>query len=406
MTSSEPENAATAIEVFLEDTRVASRQPIRRRPCISAREFERRDLKALMEDANADRGANTWSPATVRLYVGALGLIRETVYAHRDPPEQGKHVWIGKAAKVIAKVEKEYEELETRKLAVQALLAAARQLFKQTRKSIYREAADVYTEKVTDIAFLLKERRQSQGMSAREQLNFLAWEEITKHVDNYCRRWSQLNKQKDPFSGSQLRTLQDMLLVTCYTAIDPLRNEWASVKVRNFDPAVDNFVRFSGDQPPEVTFNRYKTWKKYGPQVFRLPEPLSSMARRWRSDTNSDYLFVKVTGQPYNTASWAQQVGRVFAKITEGYALTSQLLRKSFCTWQQASLPTTAQLIPIAASARRMGHSLDIHQSYRRVAGDRDELIANVRKVKAESGISEATGSSRRESSRKVVLSE
>jgi hypothetical protein len=341
-------------------------------------------LKALIEDANAARGSATWSNATVRLYVGALGLIRELIFAHKEAPEQGKHAWIAKADKVISKVERGYGELETRKLGIQALLAASRQLYKQTRKSIYREASEMYVDKVTEIAHLLKERRESNGMSPREQLNFLAWDDIKRSVDTYCKRWGQLSRKQDSFTGSELRILQDMLLVTAYVGgIEPLRNEWSNVKIRSFDPATDNFIRFAGDQP-EVVFNRYKTWKKYGQQVFTLPEPLASMAKRWRGETNADYLFIKITGAPYTSASWAQQTGRVFARITEGFALTSQLLRKSFCTWQQANLPTTVEMLPIAASARRMGHSLDLHQSYRRVDGDRQELIENLRRVKAE----------------------
>jgi hypothetical protein len=42
-------------------------------------------------------------------------------------------------------------------------------------------------------------------------------------------------------------------------------------------------------------------------------------------------------------------------------------------------------MIPIAASASKMGHSLGVHLSYKRVEGDRDQLVSMVQEVKKSS---------------------
>lgn len=371
-----------SMTVFVEsDARIASRQQVRRKPSQSMRELQRRDLKTLIEDASSQR-ANAYAPATIRLYVGSLGLIRELVYQNRELPDQGDHRWIGKALKVIAKLEAKYSELETQKLALQALFVAAQQLYKERRKRVFREAAETYKERMAGVIERIQERRDSHSMSARERLKFMAWPEILQKTETYCRRWDALKRQEGRMLPIDLRTLQDLLLVSCYTAIEPLRNEWCKVQIRNFDVAKDNFIKFGGEAVT-VVMNEFKTAKTYGPLSLDLPEPLASMIRRWRTESDSDFLFVKVTGQPYSSANWSQQCSRTFERVT-GRGLTSQILRKSFSTYQleQSQMPTNAQLIPIRESARRMGHTLSTHLHYRRLEGDRDALIANVQQAK------------------------
>jgi hypothetical protein len=79
-------------------------------------------------------------------------MIRTAYFQDKEAPLPGSHGWIAKFDRVISKVKKTYNELETRKLAFQALLVAARELQRVRNKSeSYREAGEAYMDVLADI---------------------------------------------------------------------------------------------------------------------------------------------------------------------------------------------------------------------------------------------------------------
>ena len=140
-------------------------------------------------------------------------MVRTAYFHNKEAPLPGNHHWIAKFDRVTSKVKKTYEELETRKLAFQALLAAARELARiRSKGEAYHKAAEAYSDVLVDINQALKDRKDSQSMSARERLNFLPWSEILKFVTIYCKSWEYLRRKQDGLNPMELRTLQDIIL--------------------------------------------------------------------------------------------------------------------------------------------------------------------------------------------------
>lgn len=74
-------------------------------------------------------------------------------------------------------------------------------------------------------------------LSLREEEKFMKWPDIEKAVNEHTSTSRAMNKEKRRLDESELRMLQDFLLVWAFVGgvSDPLRNEWRLVRTRNFD---------------------------------------------------------------------------------------------------------------------------------------------------------------------------
>jgi integrase len=77
--------------------------------------------------------------------------------------------------------------------------------------------------------------------------------------------------------------------------IAPRRNlDWIGFKLRNVDPAVDNYLDTDNNT---FVFSQYKTFKIYGKDVIPCPQPVVDMIMEWSTYNDSDYLFPTTQGK-------------------------------------------------------------------------------------------------------------
>lgn len=131
--------------------------------------------------------------------------------------------------------------------------------------------------------------------------------------------------------------------------IPPRRNEWRTVKLKEFKKETDNYLDL---KKGVVVFNSYKTSKRYGQQIEQIQPAMMKYIRKYAKITPSDYLLFNTnTGKPFQTCDMARFLGRVFEHPT-----SCDTLRSIYVSHEMKDVDMRA----IADTAQRMGHSLSV----------------------------------------------
>ena len=130
--------------------------------------------------------------------------------------------------------------------------------------------------------------------------------------------------------------------------IPPRRNEWALLKIRNFDKETDNFY-----EKGSFTFNKYKTSSRFGPQVVKVPAVVLPHLKRWLKINTTDYLLMNSrTLKPFNSSELSKRIGQIFGDSAVGV----DVLRSIYITDKYKDVP---RLLELEETARQMGHSVN-----------------------------------------------
>ena len=134
------------------------------------------------------------------------------------------------------------------------------------------------------------------------------------------------------------------------------RLEWADVKVRNYDKAIDNFL-----EKDTVTFNKYKTRKAYGVQTLKLDKPTMGVIRKWLKMNDTDYLLTTKTGKKMSSSALSTRIGGINGDPKFGVDIWRSIYLTDLYS---GVLPPLEQLQRIA---KEMGHSLEMQMQYRKI---------------------------------------
>jgi len=130
--------------------------------------------------------------------------------------------------------------------------------------------------------------------------------------------------------------------------IPPRRLEWNSVKYKNFDKNVDNYLNV---KKGIVVFNQYKTVKKYGVQQVQIPKDVMVHIRKWLKMNDTDYLLVTKTGKQMTTSALSTKIGSIYGNQKIGV----DILRSIYVSDIYKDLPALEHL---EDTANAMGHSI------------------------------------------------
>lgn len=131
--------------------------------------------------------------------------------------------------------------------------------------------------------------------------------------------------------------------------VPPRRLEWNAVKVKNFDTNVDNYLNI---KKGVVTFNQYKTFKKYGVQEVQIPKDVMVNIRKWLKMNDGDYLLVTKTGKQMATSALSSKIGSIYGNPKIGV----DILRSIYVSDIYKDLPALEHL---EDTANAMGHSIN-----------------------------------------------
>jgi integrase len=200
----------------------------------------------------------------------------------------------------------------------------------------------------------VNEDYKNQKMDAKEKENWVEPEDIQRIYDDLKTKVGAMFSQK---SMPHTPTIVEYFLLAVLggvAGIPPRRSmDYGLLKIRNFDPATDNFYRAG-----KFVFNRYKTAPTYGRQVLDVPPELNKMIKKWiKLKTASDYLLVSTNGQPLSSPL----ISRILNKVFGGKKVSTDMLRHIYLTNVYKHTPALRQMETLA---NQMGHSVATQMLY------------------------------------------
>jgi hypothetical protein len=189
---------------------------------------------------------------------------------------------------------------------------------------------------------------KNQSRSDKDKENWIEWGDV---LGLFKARWkhdSHLLTQAKLSKPDQTR-LMELVLLAVYTLIPPRRSEdYCQFKLRDIDKEKDNYMDDSG-----FVFTTYKTAKKYGKQVVKIPKKLRQIITAVSNrDDWGDYLLKDTRGGRVTPAKLTAYMNHIFGK-----KVSSSLLRKSFLSTKYKNIPALKELDQVSSD---MGNSLGV----------------------------------------------
>lgn len=240
------------------------------------------------------------------------------------------------------------------------VLSSALSTFKD--KATYKAAYNHWKDKMMEAR---KERAEKpiHEKSEKQEENWLTWEEINKKKSEIGSECSHFTSTKH-ITASQFELLQQYLVLSLYTDIQPRRNQdylemYVVKKLPKDAPTEHNYYDMSTHK---FIFNKYKTAKKYGQQTENVPAPLQEVLAAYirhhplsKSKTKEFRLLVRPDGTPLNTVN---SITRILNKVF-GKKVGSSMLRHSYLSGKYGDTIKEMEKDGVA-----MAHSTGVQQGY------------------------------------------
>jgi hypothetical protein len=153
--------------------------------------------------------------------------------------------------------------------SILALIVSTLSLFQS--KPTYKSTFSFYHEKMVEA---MKEARDSETSEKtdKQKTNWIDWKDIKKLSDDSYAKVKELSSKK-VLTTKEAEHLLNTTVLSLYTCVPPRRNQdyLDMLVVKKWDDKMDkshNYLDLAGSQ---FIFNKYKTAKKYGTQIVKIP---------------------------------------------------------------------------------------------------------------------------------------
>lgn len=251
------------------------------------------------------------------------------------------------------------EYSESTQKTVLAALVSVLGLFKDkpTYKAVHRFYQEKMMEKMEDA-----DDDNSGEKNEKQKTNWMEWKEI-KELSNTMYSKAREYASKKALTTKESDHLLNTVVLCLYTCVPPRRNQdyldMLIVKKWNDKmPTTSNYLDLAGSQ---FIFNKYKTAKKYGSQIVKIPNddvnPLMDVLAAYlrhhelykASKGKEAVPFLIQNGAPLKAAN---AITRILNKIF-GKKVGSSMLRHIFLSDKYADVKEEQE-----ADAEAMGHSV------------------------------------------------
>jgi len=220
-----------------------------------------------------------------------------------------------------------------------------------------KEAIEQYSKEFNIIKEKLNNKEKLEK-SPQEEENWMTQEEIHDTVVH-------LKVSIENSSGKELfNNFQDYLLVSLYTLIPPVRNNFVDITVIEQEPKeIDKKMNYIILSTKQMILNEYKTSGTYGTSVSTLPDELIKIIRRWIEVREAIYpqlkgssvlLYNKKDLIPMKRRNVSKYFNRIFEK-----KVSVSMLRKIYIS---TKYPVSHLSSEMEKDAKLMGHSVNTQQ--------------------------------------------
>ena len=157
-------------------------------------------------------------------------------------------------------------------------------------------------------------------------------------------------------------SVQEGLMVSLYSLIPPCRNDLMDVKFCLYDKKKDNYFFKTDEGAGFIILNHYKTMKTYGTCKMDLPSRVTKLIDKFidKFQPPSPFIFYNRQGGVYKESTFSNHITDIFTKHTDKH-INIQTLRKIYATHS-----TFESIEKTKNTARKMGHSVETHYTYKK----------------------------------------
>lgn len=234
----------------------------------------------------------------------------------------------------------------TRKNVMTALIVLLKAY--ETPKRTLNKYQKYFEELISDY----ENNYDNQVKSDKDNKNWITYEQLMnkiKELENIISKYdtSKLtNKEED--------IIQQHLILTLYTEIPPIRNDYAQMKVyHNKEVKGENYINL---KKKVIILNKYKTAKTYGEKEIDIPDKVIKIIRRWIDITENEYLLINIRDRnPMTNNGLTKYLNKIF----KPKKVSTTLLRKLYLS---EKYPVIHDRKDMKKDAYVMGHSLETQQ--------------------------------------------
>jgi hypothetical protein len=203
---------------------------------------------------------------------------------------------------------------------------------------------DAYRTEMIEDCKKVNEEYKNQTKTEKEAVNWVTVQEIRDVYDHLKEKVDEMIKNK----MIHRNTYVDFLLIALLGGVlcPPRRSlDYSVMKVRNYDESIDNFLKNS-----TFYFNQYKTAKKYGEQMLKVPKELLPYIKKWLKFHTNDYLLFSDNDKHLSSSQITKHLNRMFGK-----QVSVDILRHVYTSNFYKDMPELKKMNQLAAD---MGHSV------------------------------------------------
>lgn len=284
------------------------------------------------------------SASTIRTYVSCINSLCKKANLKPSPED------------FCDKYDKVMEHLSVMKDTTQkAYLAACIKFIKDTDDEPAKQAfSKMFYEMKKKVQKEIEKQEPTPQFQELLEADF-TWKTVLDYQKAYENEYlADLYNPNAILSKSLRWKLQQLILLSCYTYIEPRRaQDFCDFVLR--DPTEEDNYMTEVDGKYFFVFNSYKTAKVYGQQRIEVPKKLSDMILRWTQISNTKHLLMLYKrSSPMNPPNLCHMLYEIF----EGRKVSVNLLRHLYLA-QYAQQDSKMKEI-----ARRMGHSVAQQHHY------------------------------------------
>jgi len=286
------------------------------------------------------------SDSSIKTYYQSIKMIRQMM---KLPSEMKSLDFLKDTKKVIDTIEKHSSKLTTQKNKLTAILVCLNSDKEKYEKEIkeYRKKADEISKKYNE--FLSKNEK-----SESQKKNWLEYEDLVDTTNKLKNQFTKLIKIKSKIDNDDFRKIQGYVMLRNQLEY-PLRNDFANMmiitkkKYENIDEGERDKNNYLVKNKKNYYYhiNNYKNVKRLGSRVYKIPENLQKMIRKFLLINKSGFLFVKPSNR--DIALTENDITKEFTKIFKMYYPTknvsTSMIRHILISNDKKNDPTIKEII-------------------------------------------------------------
>jgi len=211
-----------------------------------------------------------------------------------------------------------------------------------------------------------KTKKQEENWTTLKELGI-----IRNKFKNNIRK--EKYREKTELTYEERNYLTYYLVVSLYTLIEPIRLDYAPMKIiydLDNDDSETNFLYIKSRTTKKFILNEYKTFNKYGKKIIDIPPELNSVINLYlkfhksvytKNDEDNSFIF-NFKNEPLKSNELTLLIPQAFSQYTDKH-ITLNLLRHIYCT-EKIELKDPEKLAQETQIAKNMCHSLIMQQKY------------------------------------------